>query len=655
MSADVERLSRFLRAEAPENVLMPAVDKRPLHRHRDGAWTWADFDSAERSTAVGVLLRTLCVIDVDDAALADDLELRFPVLLDVACARTARGRHYYFSRSALCDELGFFDARSPRIAGVDFKTATSSGTAGFVVAAPSPGKAWLRAPWTHALREIPDDVLREVARPTLDLADADLTFPDGSRVALRRSPWLSHMEALAPLLGPDAGIVEGPLVAGVGVEDAGVFGDLVGVLEGRGRRVPRLLGAEDVRRVRRLADYLGVPARMLRALEPPFGAAYYLADLAGVDRDWAEASVAPAADLADLADLAGLGVGYRPTAPPGDGRWLFSGFPRFPPGTPVLRAGPLELPEFVEDCLRTFPGELVLAGGAAMAAACALSADDPDADYDLFVVTGDDEARAREILEIVAGWADVACVTGCAVTLRVADLVVQVVLRLHSEASDVVRGFDLAPCQVVVDCPGPGLPLRARATRAFLLAVERMAFFVPPAAPAWSTSAAARIFRYYCKGFDVFMPGMRRSALRVEPGRARGCWPSGYVTRGQARRARDGLSAGVSTLFALDRICRESWPARRPTPSDARRVCARLWRGQPSDYTVLDEVHGLLRHALLVVSDLIFPSAKEPAGLERARFRRAHDGPSRPAAPRPEAAFDVAGLRVAMCAAITGY
>jgi hypothetical protein len=61
------------------------------------------------SADLGVLLQELCVIDVDDVALADGLEARFPELKTAAAVQTRKGRHYYFTRSALADAHGYYD------------------------------------------------------------------------------------------------------------------------------------------------------------------------------------------------------------------------------------------------------------------------------------------------------------------------------------------------------------------------------------------------------------------------------------------------------------------------------------------------------------------------------------------------------------------
>lgn len=49
---------------------------------------------------------------------------------------------------------------------IDFKSTTRTGTGGIIVVCPSTDKEWTRAPWDTALTEIPDALLKAVARPS---------------------------------------------------------------------------------------------------------------------------------------------------------------------------------------------------------------------------------------------------------------------------------------------------------------------------------------------------------------------------------------------------------------------------------------------------------------------------------------------------------
>eukprot|EP00798_Chlamydomonas_sp_ICE-L_P009874 gene9874-7758_t len=129
----------------------------------------------------GVLLRQLCVVDVDNENLVKHLEEIFPILNHVPTEITRAGRQYWFLRSALAEEEEYYDGPAQRIPGVDFKSVAATGTSGFVVIAPSKGKKWIRPlayarilhpcdntiehckKLKNALVHIPDEILKYVA------------------------------------------------------------------------------------------------------------------------------------------------------------------------------------------------------------------------------------------------------------------------------------------------------------------------------------------------------------------------------------------------------------------------------------------------------------------------------------------------------------
>lgn len=105
------------------------------------------------------------MVDVDARGVAAALEARFPELTAATPREdTARGRHYFFARSGLADEHGYYDGARLRLehgetmlAGgmesianaasipppppVDIKTRTASGGRGLVVTAPRRARA----------------------------------------------------------------------------------------------------------------------------------------------------------------------------------------------------------------------------------------------------------------------------------------------------------------------------------------------------------------------------------------------------------------------------------------------------------------------------------------------------------------------------------
>eukprot|EP00798_Chlamydomonas_sp_ICE-L_P029908 gene29908-17979_t len=140
--------AEFLRTRLFSDVLMPAIDKKPKFQHKDNVWEWGDHDTFvskhKNHMDAGVLLRQLCVVDVDNEKLVKHLEEIFPILNHVPTKITRAGRHYWFLRSALAEEEEYYDGPAQRIPGVDFKSVAATGTSGFVVIAPSKGKKWIR-------------------------------------------------------------------------------------------------------------------------------------------------------------------------------------------------------------------------------------------------------------------------------------------------------------------------------------------------------------------------------------------------------------------------------------------------------------------------------------------------------------------------------
>lgn len=183
------RMERFLKETHPECVLMPTKNngryfdpsdgsmdgKNPLRCHMgattESLWNLWDLELKDKcAKGLLIILRGgLIVIDVDDVEMADELELRFPGIKETSVQLTRHGRHYFFQRSARCDELKLWDkARSLKYIDengmvktfpIDIKTVCSTGTGGVISIFPSPNKQWARAPYDHPPLVIPDSLL----------------------------------------------------------------------------------------------------------------------------------------------------------------------------------------------------------------------------------------------------------------------------------------------------------------------------------------------------------------------------------------------------------------------------------------------------------------------------------------------------------------
>jgi len=80
------------------------------------------------NAGVGILLKTLAVVDADSAEEVTRWETEWPVLHSVPMETTSKGAHYYFRRTTLCNELGL--TNGPLNKQADFKSIIGTGTAG---------------------------------------------------------------------------------------------------------------------------------------------------------------------------------------------------------------------------------------------------------------------------------------------------------------------------------------------------------------------------------------------------------------------------------------------------------------------------------------------------------------------------------------------
>ena len=189
-------------------------------------------------------------------------------------------------------------------------------------------------------------------------------------------------------------------------------------------------------------------------------------------------------------------------------------------------------PPVVKRLLDRHPGHLVLAGGAPLgAASAAASRVARGGDFDLFIVGLDAAAATRLVREAVDSDGS-ACSngrgkggrwtrTGNAYTLVLppgpgdaAPVVVQIVRRLYPTAAHVLFGFDLAPGRVGAWIEDGRLVVRAAPS--WVVAMRRMA--APVDLVAWSAAGHVRAIKYVAKGFDVYVPGLRRAALLADGG-----------------------------------------------------------------------------------------------------------------------------------------
>ncbi|KAG5186348.1 hypothetical protein JKP88DRAFT_240950 [Tribonema minus] len=502
-------LASWLLATYPDDVLMPVKKgcKAPMFAHSNGQWSWGRFDEfCERRPVanynVAILLRTLCVVDVDSHDIVVDLEQRFPCLKSCPSETTRKGKHFFFKRSALCDSAEFYDQRSTVVSMVDFKTISATGTSSVIVVGPSENKTWVKTPWSmgDVLQEIPEHLLRAVAIPMHKTASVIFSFPTGEDLVVHKNQHLYKFDLVTSIIGDESdGEVqeaqEVPLYHG----SAQLMRELLFFLENR-RYSTWLV---DVREIERLADYACGTPTVMRSLSStnPASPTAWITSIDGVSREWAAAYVS--GDIIDISTLQPH-ITYTPLAK--DDKWLLESAPHIdlPRGTPMLRADILEyagqhLPTPVQLILQVFPN-VVLAGSSALDIACPHILTAPS-DYDFYIFGVDTEEQAIGIIdgikEIVKP--ETVTQTGSALTMLVEDedqgeVTIQIILRRYGSIKHIINSFDVAPCQALFH--GGKLWVSA----SWVFAIKHMAMFVN--FHKWTTSSVSRVFKYYSKGFE---------------------------------------------------------------------------------------------------------------------------------------------------------
>jgi len=502
-------LSDWLLASYPGDLPMPVSEGRkcPMYPHSDGRWSWHLYNKFVKTRAlsdlnVAILLKTLCVVDVDTHEMAAELEERFPVLATCPMEETRKGRHYFFERSSLCDSLEFMDQRSGVIPNVDFKTRCATGTAGVILVAPSEGKRWVRAPWTagDVLPAIPEDLLRAVALPTRRRGDVTLVFPDGAELAYRGNAHLHRFGLLRILMEDEE---DRHVTVPMGVGTARQFSDIMYFCHHRKfQRWP-----VDMEGARALADYLCATPKLMRWLDPvnPASPVAWLQSIDAASPGWGDACLG-----GSLVDITyGHAIRYQPIER--DDKWLFHDHSRIDleRGATMLRqdmpAEILKLPGAVRDVLGRHP-DLVLSGSAVLHMACSRALGSPS-DYDLYYI-GEGEAGLRAIIDDVKDFIKPSMMqrTGSAITLIAGDITLQVILRRYRDVAHVLTTFDLAPAQCALHAG------RVLVTPNWLYSVRHMAAYVN--FWHWNPSSVSRVFKYYGKGFEILVPALRRDIVR---------------------------------------------------------------------------------------------------------------------------------------------
>ena len=346
-----------------------------------------------------------------------------------------------------------------------------------------------------------------MSRSLKTAADVTLEFPDGV-LELKNNTQLHKFDVLAAMEDPcDTGI---PLAKGT----VGLMVDLLHLCETRMyKRWPvDLLGMQE------LADYLCCSPAVDRVLstDSPASPTAWFCDIAGIDGgEWLRSHFYEGG----LVDIIGLGddgsIEYEPLEK--DEKWLFPKYSAIDihPGTPMVRGDMVEyidesVPKVVLDLLKTHPS-MVLAGSSVLDIACPHLMQ-PPTDYDMYVC-GVDEAEFRQIIRGITSDKKELSQTGAALTFVEEKTTIQIILRRYRDAAHVLESFDISPCKILLFYNEDGMP-RVMAAKEWVHSIRHMAFWVN--FHEWSAASVSRVFKYYSKGFEVFVPGMRRGRFKTD-------------------------------------------------------------------------------------------------------------------------------------------
>jgi hypothetical protein len=642
-------LHDWLRSEINnKNILIPTSvgGKRPTRRYKDDVWTWEEYDKMieiekkqqyqyQQKKDWGIILKDICVVDVDSPAVAASLEARFPELLLAPCAETKHGFHYYFRRSKLADDSKYYDGAGQRLNKVDFKSITRTGTGGFIVVPPSADKKWIqnRSPWETNMISIPDALLSTVARPygksdkatstRCGVSDHNVVPMDKStsnldnnapkpKFKLKESSNAPMSEKIVELIFENDD-KENMIVSGFQFQllaESDYFGAL---LSGRWA-IPENTNDDDstnsssvrtltmpcdrnvceeifsllqtemmthsseptiklLAKIDSTMDMLGI----FYSKNPLLFRSAFFADLYDINRDmWhvhcheIELMLGTSATASDLSlvciddDLAQC-TGYTPMKK--DARWIFEELPCMLPGAKYENVKVFvdqpedtlisQMPLAVLAILRRHPTNIVVAGGAVLGGISNFV--DHGSDVDLFVHGLDQEQSSALLVDIedfiqkeykyYTITKSLAAVTftnnednskdkyGNINGNNLLDRPFQIVLGLHRARSQVIEHFDLTPCKCLARID-ENSEFIIEALPSFVLALTHMSFFVD--IMYWTPCSVTRITKYIAKGFECFVPGLKRPALKVST-QGNGGW-SPYYDR----------TKGLSLLFVAE-------------------------------------------------------------------------------------------------------
>ena len=174
--------------------------------------------------------------------------------------------------------------------------------------------------------------------------------------------------------------------------------------------------------------------------------------------------------------------------------------------------------------------------------------------------------------------------------------IVQIILKLYTDRSEIIGSFDIAPCKALARCTAEG-DVIVEALPIFVECMHSMTFY-SDSWSRWAPSSVPRIIKYLAKGFECVIPGMHREAFVEMPPKCK--MALGDVTlRGLIDAEGEALRARRSNLTKVGKkgvgfVMRSFWDfharSGRITMKEAAGVADRV--GYKSEYTALLKIKG---------------------------------------------------------------
>jgi hypothetical protein len=154
-------------------------------------------------------------------------------------------------------------------------------------------------------------------------------------------------------------------------------------------------------------------------------------------------------------------------------------------------------------------GNVVIAGGYPLS--CVLSDNVRSNDYDIFFWGLNENQAYEKVCDIEKILGQTGIFTGNSLTFS-SNGIFQIVCRLYSSPSEIIHGFDIQACKVLMLMEKN--EIKYYGTKSFVLSITHNIVWVDTERQ--SKTYAYRLMKYFTKNFNVLVTGLERSKLKSE-------------------------------------------------------------------------------------------------------------------------------------------